>query len=104
MLESFGQMKNNKFKLLNPILHSPLRLAIISFLVGNGNSNFNELKEVTSASSGNISVQLKKLEECAYIKIEKGFLNNYQHTKVSITNLGLKAFESYVKVIKEYIE
>ncbi|MEO0573228.1 MAG: transcriptional regulator [Bacteroidota bacterium] len=97
-------MKNNKFKLLNPILHSPLRLAIVSYLVGNGSSNFNELKEVTSASGGNISVQLKKLEECGYLKIEKGFLNNYQHTKVSITPTGLKAFEDYVKVLKEYIE
>ena len=98
------KMKNNKFKLLNPILHSQLRLAIVSYLVRNGNSNFNELKEVTSASGGNISVQLKKLEECGYLKIEKGFLNNYQHTKVSITPKGLKAFEDYVKVLKEYIE
>lgn len=104
MPDAFLKMKNDKFKLLNPILHSQLRLAIVSYLVGNGNSNFNELKEVTSASGGNISVQLKKLEECGYLKIEKGFLNNYQHTKVSITASGLKAFEDYVKVLKEYIE
>ncbi len=104
MPDTVPTMENNKFKLLNPILHSQLRLAVISFLVGNGHSNFNELKEVTAASSGNLSVQLKKLEECGYLKIEKGFLNNYQHTKVSITPTGLKAFEDYVKVLKEYIE
>ena len=97
-------MENNKFKLLNPVLHSPLRLAIVSYLVSNMNSDFNELKEITAASGGNISVQLKKLEASGYVRIEKGFLNNYQHTKVSITPSGLKAFEAYVKVLKGYIE
>ena len=97
-------MENNKFKLLNPVLHSPLRLAIISYLVSNMASDFNELKEITSASGGNISVQLKKLEKSGYVHIEKGFLNNYQHTKVSITPSGLQAFEDYVKVLKGYIE
>ncbi len=97
-------MKNNKFKLLNPILHSQLRLAIISYLISNGPSSFNEIKDITGASSGNISVQLKKLEKCKYVTIEKGFLNNYQHTKVSITPIGLTAFEHYVKILKEYIE
>ncbi len=97
-------MENNKFKMLNPILHSPLRLAIVSYLVSNMDSNFNELKEITSASGGNISVQLKKLETSGYIRIDKGFLNNYQHTKVSITPSGLQAFEDYVKVLKGYIE
>ena len=97
-------MENNKFKLLNPVLHSPLRLAIISYLVSNMNSDFNELKEITAASGGNISVQLKKLEKSGYVRIEKGFLNNYQHTKVSITPSGLQAFEDYVKVLKGYIE
>ena len=56
------------FKDLNPLIHSPLRLAIISFLVTNGQSDFKELKEVTKATSGNLSVQLKKLEEASYLK------------------------------------
>ena len=92
------------FKDLNPLLHSQLRLSIISYLISNGKSDFNELKEITSATSGNISVQLKKLEEVNYITIKKGFKNNYQHTLVDITKKGIDAFEEYVKAIKQYIK
>lgn len=91
------------FKDLNPIIHSQLRLAIISFLVTNGKSDFKELKEITEATSGNISVQLKKLEEAKYITIKKGFLNNYQHTAIEITHVGITAFEEYVAAIKKYL-
>ncbi len=92
------------YKDLNPILHSQLRLAIVSFLVTNGKSDFNELKEITQATSGNLSVQLKKLEQVKYIKITKGFLNNYQHTSIEITKIGIDAFEEYVRSIKDYLQ
>ncbi len=92
------------FKDLNPLLHSQLRLAIVSYLISNGTSDFNELKEVTKATSGNISVQLKKLENENYITITKGFLNNYQRTSVEITKVGIDAFEEYVKAIGGYIK
>lgn len=92
------------FKDLNPLLHSQLRLAIISYLISSGKSDFNELKEVTKATSGNISVQLKKLENEKYITITKGFRNNYQHTSVEITKKGIDAFEEYVKAIGQYIK
>ncbi len=92
------------FKKLNPILHSQLRLAIMSFLVSNGKSDFNELKEITKATSGNLSVQLKKLEKAGYIKITKGFKNNYQHTTIEITEKGIDAFEEYVEAIKGYLK
>jgi len=91
-------------KRLNPILHSELRLSIISFLVANGTSDFNEVKEITKATSGNISVQLKKLEKVNYITVTKGFKNNYQHTSIEITNTGIDAFEEYVEAIKQYIK
>jgi DNA-binding MarR family transcriptional regulator len=92
------------FKTLNPLLHAQLRLTIISYLISNGKSDFNELKEITKATSGNLSVQIKKLEKAKYIKIEKGFLNNYQHTTIEITKIGIDAFEEYVKAIKQYIK
>ena len=91
------------FKDLNPILHSQLRLAVISYLVTNGTSDFTSLKEVTKATSGNLSVQLKKLEAAKYIVIKKGFKNNYPHTSVAITKFGLEAFEEYVAAIKKYL-
>ena len=92
------------FKDLNPLLHSQLRLAIVSYLISNGQSDFNELKEVTKATSGNISVQLKKLEKEKYITITKWFMNNYQRTSVEITKIGINAFEEYVKAIGGYIK
>lgn len=91
------------FKELDPILHSPLRLAIISLLMKEGEFDFNTLKEKTGATSGNISVQLKKLEEAGYIIIEKSFRNNYPHTGVIISKKGLLAFEDYVNTLKDYL-
>jgi predicted transcriptional regulator len=91
------------FKDLDPLLHSQLRLAIISFLVKNEESDFNELKEITNSTSGNISIQIKKLQEADYIEVKKGFLNNYQHTAIKITKTGISAFENYVKALKEYL-
>jgi DNA-binding MarR family transcriptional regulator len=91
------------FNDLDPLLHSQLRLAIMSFLLAQGKSNFNELKKLTKATSGNISVQLKKLEEAKYIQVKKGFLNNYQHTSIEITPTGIDAFEKYAAAIKQYL-
>ncbi len=92
------------FDKLNPILHNQLRLSVISFLISNSKSDFNEIKKITKATSGNISVQLKKLEKEKYITITKGFLNNYQHTSIEITEKGINAFEEYVNTIKQYIK
>ncbi len=92
------------FKELNPILHSQLRLAVMSLLVKNSNMDFTEIKEETGATAGNISVQLKKLETAGYIEITKSFKNNYPNTKVAITEKGLEAFEGYVKALKDYLK
>ena len=92
------------FRKLNPILHSELRLAVVSFLVTKGESDFNELKKITQATAGNLSVQLKKLEKAGYILINKTFKNNYPYTQVKITKEGIDAFEEYVQALKDYIK
>lgn len=66
-------------------------------------ANFSFLKESTKAAAGNISIQISKLQEAGYIKVEKTFKNNYPHTTVSITSKGIKAFEEYVNSLKKYI-
>ena len=91
------------YRELDPILHSPLRLAIISLLMKGEDFDFITLKEKTGATSGNISVQLKKLEEAGYIEIQKSFRNNYPYTGVTITKKGLLAFEEYVNSLKDYL-
>ena len=92
------------FKDLNPLLHSQLRLTIISILVSEMESDFTSLKEKTQATSGNLSVQLKKLEKAKYITLKKGFKNNYQHTSIQITETGIEAFSEYVDAIKGYLK
>ncbi len=91
------------FKDLNPLLHSQLRLAVISILVSVKEAEFIYLKEQTNSTAGNLSVQLQKLKEAGYISIEKKFKDNYPQTLCKITNTGIKAFEEYVKNLKKYI-
>ena len=88
---------------LDPLLHSQLRLAIISMLVASDKVEFTHIQSETKAASGNISIQIKKLEDAGYIKVEKTFKNNYPNTILSITDQGIKAFESYVRNLKKYI-
>ncbi|MEN8117140.1 MAG: transcriptional regulator [Bacteroidota bacterium] len=91
------------YKDLDPLLHSQLRLAIISMLITSEKVEFTYIKEETKAAAGNISIQIKKLNEAGYINVEKTFKNNYPNTMISITKKGIKAFETYVNNLKKYI-
>jgi DNA-binding MarR family transcriptional regulator len=73
-------------------------------LVSNEKVEFSHIQEETKAAAGNISIQIKKLQEAGYIDVEKTFKNNYPKTMVSITAKGIKAFESYVNDLKRYID
>lgn len=90
-------------KKLDPLLHSELRLAIMSLLISVNRADFKYLKEETESTAGNLSVQLTKLEEAGYIKVEKGFKGKMPHTICSITDKGIEAFEKYVKDLKGYL-
>jgi DNA-binding transcriptional ArsR family regulator len=91
------------FKDLDPVLHSQLRLAVMSLLVSVKEAEFTFLKEQTNSSAGNLSVQLQKLKEAGYIEIEKSFKDNYPQTVCRITKSGIKAFETYINDLQEYI-
>jgi hypothetical protein len=91
------------FNDLDPILHSQLRLSIVSILITVEEADFSFIKETTNAAAGNISIQIKKLQEAGYIDVEKTFVNNYPKTTLSITKKGVKAFETYVEDLKKYI-
>jgi len=92
------------FKKLDPLLHSELRLAVMSVLVESEEADFVYLKEVTQATAGNLSVQLDKLSEAGYITIEKGFNGKKPRTVCHLTQTGLKAFEDYVDALKSYLK
>jgi len=93
----------NPFRDLDPILHSQLRLAIISLLMREKESDFIVMKERTKATAGNLSVQINKLREAGYIEVIKDFKDNYPHTICKITTSGTRAFDQYVKSLQSYL-
>ncbi len=91
------------FKELDPLLHSQLRLQIMSLLVSVESAEFTYLLDETGATRGNLSVQINKLKEAGYIEVKKSFRNNYPLTTCRITAKGITAFENYVDTLKEYL-
>ena len=91
------------FKELDPILHSQLRLAVISLLISVKEAEFTFLKEKTNSTAGNLSVQINKLKDAGYIDVTKQFSNNYPQTICRITPKGIDAFEEYVKALQSYM-
>ena len=92
------------FKELDPLLHQRLRLAVMSLLVANESAEFKFIKQKTEATAGNLSVQLRKLEDAGYLKIKKSFKGNYPLTEVTITNSGTQAFNTYVEHLQGYLK
>ena len=89
---------------LNSVIHQELRLAVLSLLVGIKEADFSYLKTQTKSTQGNLSIQLKKLEEAKYITIKKQFNGNYPQTICSLTEQGRIAFEEYIEQIKLYLK
>jgi DNA-binding MarR family transcriptional regulator len=92
------------FKELNPILHSELRLGIMSILLSVEEADFVFIREETGATAGNISVQIEKLSEAGYIEVKKGFVGKRTRTVCKITQTGVDAFEEYVEALKSYLK
>ncbi len=92
------------FKELDPILHSQLRLAVMSLLISVKEAEFTFIKEKTNSTAGNLSVQVQKLKEVGYIEVLKQFKDNYPQTTCKITPKGIEAFESYVIALQAYLK
>ncbi len=90
-------------KELNPIIHSQLRIAVITILAQVEEADFNYLKDKTEATAGNLSVQLDKLSEAGYITITKTFEGKRPRTIASITDEGRTALEEYISTLKEIL-
>lgn len=90
-------------KELDPLLHSQLRLAVMSILMNVEEADFVYLRESTESTAGNLSVQLDKLSSAGYISITKGFVGKKTRTTCRVTEKGRKAFENYVDALKQYV-
>ena len=91
------------FKELNPLLHSELRLGVMSILISVEEADFTYLKQETRATAGNLSVQIDKLSKAEYIEVIKTFKGKMPCTLCRITPKGIEAFEEYVEALKTYI-
>ena len=92
------------FKELDPLLHSQLRLAVMSILMSVESADFVYLREQTDSTAGNLSVQLDKLEAAGYISVEKSFAGKRPKTTCRVTDRGRLAFEEYVETIRGYLK
>ena len=92
-----------EFKELDPILHSQLRLAVISLLIGLKEAEFTFIREKTNSTAGNLSVQINKLKDADYIEVTKQFKDNYPQTLCKITPKGIDAFEKFVQALQSYM-
>ena len=92
-----------QFDNLDPLLHSQLRLAVMSLLMNVEEAEFVYIKEQTNSTAGNLSVQLEKLSQAGYLDIKKEFVGKKPKTTCNITTKGIKAFEDYVNTLQQYI-
>ena len=93
-----------QFKELDPILHSQLRLSVVSLLIGLKEAEFTFIKEKTGATPGNLSVQLEKLHSEGYITIEKTYKGKRPLTICRMSKKGIVQFDLYVKALQEYLQ
>ncbi len=91
------------YKLLDEIIHSRIRLAIISVLVSVLEADFSFLKQNVNATDGNLSIHLKKIEEAGYITAEKTFIDRKPNTKYRLTDAGREAFGKYVERLEKML-
>lgn len=92
------------FEDLDPLLHSQLRLAVMSLLISVREAEFTFLKEKTGATAGNLSAQLTKLKDAGYLTLTKEFNGSYPLTRCAITPGGVAAFEAYVAALQRYLK
>ncbi|MGW8121489.1 winged helix-turn-helix domain-containing protein [Roseivirga echinicomitans] len=92
------------FNQLDPLLHSQLRLAVMSLLISVEAADFVYIKEQTASTAGNLSVQLDKLSTAGYIEITKQFEGKKPKTTCKVTQKGVDAFDNYVKEIQRYLK
>lgn len=96
-------MTPEKFEPLDPVVHSPVRLAVLSVLVAARDVDFNSLKRMTETTDGNLSTHLAKLEEAGYVTVRKSFQGKKPLTTCRLTEKGRTAFGRYVKALESYL-
>ncbi|WAC49941.1 transcriptional regulator [Asticcacaulis sp. SL142] len=89
---------------IDDVIHGRLRLGVMAYLSTAGSADFTTLKQKTQSSDGNLSVQLRKLEEADYVEISKAFVGKKPQTTVILTETGRAAFVAYLEAMRKLID
>jgi DNA-binding HxlR family transcriptional regulator len=95
-------MTSDKFESLDPVIHSQVRLAVLSILITARHADFNYLKRETGTTDGNLSTHLAKLEEAGYIQVKKSFQGKKPLTTCALKERGKAAFARYLRALESY--
>jgi len=88
---------------LDRLVHERVRLGIVSALAVNDSLTFNDLKRILQTTDGNLSVHARKLEDAGYVRCKKSFEGRMPRSQYTLTVLGRRAFEEYLRRMEEFI-
>ena len=97
-------MSDLDYQQLDEVIHSRIRLAIMAALIAVEDAEFTFLRNKINTTDGNLSIQLRKLEEAGYVSTQKRFINRKPVTRSKLTAKGKRAFELYIKRIEEFLK
>ena len=89
---------------IDEVIHGRIRLGVMAYLADVEVADFNTLKSVLSATQGNLSIQLRKLEEAGYVAIDKSFVNRKPQTRIALTDSGRKAWLGWLDRMRNLSE
>ena len=89
---------------IDPVIHAPARLTVLTYLYVVASADFVFLKNMTGLSWGNLSTHLSKLEDAGYVTLEKGFRGKKPHTMVRLTEDGRTAFRAYKTNVQQILD
>ena len=84
------------YREIDDLIHGRVRLALMAFLSGAGTAEFTDLKKKIGVTDGNLSIHIRKLEEAAYIEVEKRFKDRRPQTLCHLTEKGREAWIAYI--------
>jgi DNA-binding MarR family transcriptional regulator len=97
-------MSNFKFPVINPLLHSELRLKIMVALDSLESADFMYLCRLTDSTRGNVSIQIATLKEAGYLEVSKSGLGRFSRTVCRITRKGHEALAAYEQNLRRLFQ
>ncbi|MEY2926605.1 MAG: hypothetical protein RL367_1082 [Pseudomonadota bacterium] len=91
------------YREIDDVIHGRVRLAVMAFLSGAESADFKRLREATGVTDGNLSINLRKLEDAGYVAIDKSFVDRRPLTRATLTEQGREAWIAYLNRIESML-